>query len=147
MLSSTHAYSGKSKKFTCFSQNVGWCFPFLCLPQIPMLVRNICICCKIIVQWRRLHILFTKGLNITSALIIFWLANIYHIAFSRRSIIITYCIRLQCHMEDSFRAYLNVVHKATTNRDAWHVFLTYPTSTRCFKVSTQWIFFVSEETE
>ena len=61
-----------------------------------------------------------KGLNITSALIIFWLANIYHIAFSKRSIIKTYSVRL--HMEDSFRTYLNVVHKATTNRDAWHVF-------------------------
>ena len=37
----------------------------------------------------------------------------------------------------------NVVALATTDRDAWPVFLTYLTPRRCFKVSTWRVFFVS----
>ena len=50
---------------------------------------------------RWLYALFYKGLNITSAWIIFPLANVYHKALGRRSIIKTYSVRL--HVDDSFR--------------------------------------------
>ena len=60
----------------------------------------------------------------------FPLANVYHIALGRRSIIKTYSVRL--HMEDSFKKNLNVVAMATTDRDACLVFLTYLSSRRCF---------------
>ena len=50
---------------------------------------------------RWLYVVFYKGLNMTSACIIFPMANVYHIALGRRYLIKTYSIRLQ--MEDSFR--------------------------------------------
>ena len=52
-----------------------------------------------ILRW--LYILFHKGLNMTSAKIIFPLANVYPIALGIRSIIKTYSVRL--HTEDSCR--------------------------------------------
>ena len=50
---------------------------------------------------RWLYIVFFKGLDITTASIIFPLANVYHIVLGRRSKIKSYSLGL--HVEDSFR--------------------------------------------
>ena len=120
MLSRIHGYSGvqKQKIYFLFFTECRMVFPFS-LPssntracrEYMYLLQNYC---SVKAAPYNTYCIY-KGLNITSALIIFWLANLYHIAFSRRSIIKTYSVRL--HMEDSFRTFLNVVHKATTNRD------------------------------
>ena len=55
----------------------------------------------VFISLRCLYILFYKGLNTTSAYIIFPSTNVYHMALGRRSIIKTYIIRI--HMENSFR--------------------------------------------